>query len=92
MISRFSLGGVKWKVVVDNKRLDDMGLLGLCEHSKSLITLYDGLRNPELTDQTLYHEVVHAILDSIGEYELSQNEKFVQQFAVLLHQFETSKK
>ena len=35
---------------------------------------------------TFYHEKVHIILDTMGERELSQNEKFVDTFAKLLRQ------
>ena len=91
MINEFMLGGVKWKVKFDNSRLDDLNLLGLSEFPKSLISLYGGIDN-DLIQQTLYHEVVHAILDSMGETALSANDKFVQNFALLLHQFETTKK
>lgn len=59
---------------------------GCCQEKKHDVISQDTL------DQTFYHEVVHAILDTIGEHELSANEKFVQQFSVLLHQFETTKK
>jgi len=45
-----------------------------------------------MVDQTLYHEVIHSILDTMGEYELSKNETFVQNFSVLLHQFVKTKK
>lgn len=30
---------------------------------------------------TFYHELVHAILDTMGEHDLSKNEKFVSCFA-----------
>ena len=33
---------------------------------------------------TFYHELVHAILDTMGENELSRNEKFVNCFAGFL--------
>jgi hypothetical protein len=91
MIREFILGGVKWTVKEDESRLDDLKLLGLCEFQKSLISIYVKEIDKNLVEQTLYHEVVHAILDSIGESELSSNDKFVQNFALLLHQFEITK-
>ena len=33
---------------------------------------------------TFMHEVVHGVLDTMGEFELSENEKFVSSFASLL--------
>ena len=92
MITEFDLGAILWKVKIDNKRLDDLNLLGLCEYSKSLITLHDGIESTELIEQTFYHELVHAILDTIGKRELSEDENFVQEFSLLLHQFEKTKR
>ena len=92
MIKEFTIGGIKWAVKSDEARLDDLKLLGLCEFPKSLISIYEKGIDENLTQQTLYHEVVHAILESMGETELSANDKFVQNFSLLLHQFETTKK
>lgn len=91
MIKEFTLGGVRWSVKTDNPELDDLHLLGLCEFPKSSISVYEKGIDKNLVNQTLYHEVVHAILESMGENELSSNDKFVQGFALLLHQFETTK-
>lgn len=40
--------------------------------------------------QVFCHELVHAMLDEINEHKLSQNEKFVDNFASVLHQALTS--
>lgn len=92
MIKEFTLGAIKWIVKKDESKLDELNLLGLCEFPKSLISIYKKGVDENLVEQTIYHEVVHAILESIGENELSANDKFVQNFALLLHQFETTKK
>ena len=96
MIRSFTLGAVKWEVEVDNARLDDRGAYGTTFFHSSKILLQEKaqgvIRTAEAYEQTLYHEVVHAILDTLNESELSNNEKFVQQFSVLLHQFEKTKK
>lgn len=91
-IHEFMLGGVKWTIKIDDKRLQDLGLLGLCEISKSLISLFEKDVNESIVDQTLYHELVHAILETMGETELSANDKFVQNFGMLLHQFIVTKR
>lgn len=92
MIKEFTLGAIKWVVKQDNNRLDDLGLMGLCETPKSLISIYTDSFNANLIDQNIIHEVTHAILESMGENELSHNEKFVQNFSLLLHQFIVTKK
>lgn len=92
MIKEFTLGAIKWTVTNDESKLDELNLLGLCEFPKSLISIYAKGIDENLVEQTIYHEVVHAILESMGENILSENDKFVQNFALLLHQFETTKK
>ena len=42
--------------------------------------------------QTFFHELCHGILYSMGEQELTHNERFVDGFAHLLTQFELTKK
>jgi Zn-dependent peptidase ImmA (M78 family) len=92
----FTLGAVVWDIKFDNERMKDLNAYGLCDHHKSEITLEDAdgkAKRKELAiEQTLYHEVTHAILDTLKEYELSKNEEFVQKFSLLLHQFEKTKK
>lgn len=34
---------------------------------------------------TFFHELVHAILGELGEYELNDNERFVQSFSTILN-------
>ena len=96
MIKEFTLGAVKWTVELNNERLDDKGAYGVCYYDESKILVQDKSlkynREASAVEQTLYHEVTHAILDTMGERDLSHNEKFVQQFSLLLHQFEKTKK
>ena len=37
-----------------------------------------------MKDNTFYHELIHTILDTMGESELSSNEKFVSTFSSFL--------
>lgn len=91
-IHEFCIGSIKWKITADNDKLEELGFLGLCEFAKSTISFYEKGIDEELVEQTIYHEVVHAILESMGELSLSRNDKFVQTFSLLLHQFEKTKK
>ncbi|HQT82051.1 MAG TPA: hypothetical protein PLQ34_07725 [Ferrovaceae bacterium] len=36
-------------------------------------------------EEVLLHEMVHAVLHSIGEHDLNANEKFVTKFSSVLH-------
>ena len=35
---------------------------------------------------TFFHELVHAMLEELGEYKLNANERFVQSFSSILNQ------
>jgi len=88
MIKSFCLGSKKYKV---ERHSHDSGSLGICFSPLCLIKIqmvFDGKPIPEESqEQTLFHEVVHAILDEIGERDMSSNEKFVQSFSLLMRQF-----
>ena len=83
----FNCGGQQWWVShVD--RLDD-NLLGRCSGGECLIEIANEFNNKDLQSDdckvnTFYHELVHAILDNIGQDELSGDHKFVCSFAALL--------
>jgi len=87
---RFKLFATTINVVFDEKRMNNKGCLGLSEimHSKiSLTKKYHGKKlSKELISDTYYHEKVHIILDSMCEFKLSKNEKFVEVFSRLLRQ------
>tara|TARA_R110000787_G_scaffold49859_4_gene119275 strand:- start:16949 stop:17245 length:297 start_codon:yes stop_codon:yes gene_type:complete len=95
MIKEFTLGSSKWSVTVVDS-INKRETLGICCHPQTSIDIAmnysGGVCSSESMEQTLYHEVVHAILLTMGEYELSDNEQFVQQFSVLMQQFEQTKK
>lgn len=92
---KFTLGAVEWIVKIDNKRLNDNKSYGISDFHTSEISLQDKVetyqRKELAIEQTLYHEVVHSILDTMGKHELSNDENFVQGFSLLLHQFEKTK-
>jgi len=58
---------------------------GLWRPDKGEVTIQTNL-DRGLEDHTLWHELTHAILDSIGNEELSKNEVFVDLFGAALHQ------
>ncbi len=86
----FKLFGTTYKVVFNNERLNDRQEYGLCDYSKSEITLSTTEGTTELSEDkimdTYYHERTHAILDMMNERDLSANEKFVDVFSKLLRQ------
>jgi hypothetical protein len=95
MITKFKLGAVEWTVEIDNAKMELLNAHGLCDPHTSIITLQNKSqfeeRKLEAVELCLYHEVTHAILSLMGEDDLNNNEQFVHQFSLLLHQFEKTK-
>lgn len=88
--TRFTLYASTVNIVWNDKLMDDMKAYGYWHPSDLTITLskVDGQRtlSEDKMMDTFYHEKVHAILDTMQEYDLSKNEKFVDTFAKLLRQ------
>ena len=95
MIKEFTLGAVKWTVEINDLRGDDRESYGTSIYDESKIIIQEKSlgrqRTQEAIEQTLYHEVMHGILDTLGKRDLSRDEEFVQTFSLLLHQFERTK-
>lgn len=92
----FYLFATKINIVWDNKHCNDKQMYGEADYGLSKITLsttqgVNKLSNDKILD-TFYHEKVHIILDTMGEHELSRNEKFVDTFGKLLRQSDESAK
>ena len=92
---KFTLGAVDWTINIDDNLLNIDDSLGQSDVVTNEIILCENYKGRKLTklsvEQTLYHEVVHAILGTLNEFELCKNEEFVQKFSLLLHQFEKTK-
>lgn len=87
--SEFSVGGFDYRVErAESLRYGEE--FGHWTGANCTIKIADAAGGEVLTDarkeQTFFHELVHAILDVIGEAELTDNEKFVDAFAAMLHQ------
>lgn len=86
----FKLFASTINVVFENDRMNDKGQYGESSISQHKITLSTTNGTDKLSEDkilnTFYHEKVHIILDSMKEYKLSSNEKFVDLFAKLLRQ------
>ena len=73
--------------VVNKERLDN-DILGEICIAEGVLKIADNFKNSKQCQSskitTFIHEVVHGILDTMGEFELSGNEKFVCAFSSLL--------
>ena len=74
-------------IVVNKERLDNDILGDICI-AEGVLRIADNFKNRKQCQSskitTFIHEVVHGILDTMGESELSGNEKFVCAFSSLL--------
>ena len=78
------LCGVKHEIFEDSMT-GNLNLMGRWDEMDSKIIVNSKL-NKSLKKAVLWHEVVHAVLEGIGESELSNNEDFVDKLAKTLNQ------
>lgn len=87
----FELGGMTVNVKHLAHSVEGSTLLGTCDLNRSVINLYETYKSCPVSkdskESTFCHEVVHAILMTMGKGELSDDEGFVEGFANLLHQY-----
>lgn len=73
--------------IINEERLDDNRLGTICI-AEGVLRIADNFNNLKQCESskinTFIHEIVHGILDTMGESELSGNEKFVCTFSSLL--------
>lgn len=84
--SKIRIGGQDIDVTIKD-RLYNGNLGTICLGTGELLiaeNFNEGQQSESSRFQTFIHEVIHGVLDSMGESELSQNERFVNSFASLL--------
>ena len=83
---KIRIGGQDIRIVKE-ERLDDNKLGTICV-AEGVLRIADNFSNLKQCESskinTFIHEIVHGILDTMGESELSGNEKFVSTFSSLL--------
>lgn len=85
--SSFNVGGAKMEVHrVDRCDDNTEGMCFLCGGYIEIADIVnkDDMQSAGCKRNTFYHELTHAILDTMGEKELSSNEKFVCTFSSFL--------
>lgn len=82
-MKKFKLAGCTWEVVET-----EMPDLGSTNPDECRILINKKLTKQD-KDVTFYHELVHAIMFTMGERD--QDERFVEGFAQLLYQYEQQK-
>ena len=84
--SKISVGGQELEInFKDRLESDKLGECCVAEARIDIAKTFNG-REQSFTIQvnTFYHELVHCILDTMGENDLSGNEKFVSCFSSFL--------
>jgi Zn-dependent peptidase ImmA (M78 family) len=84
--NKFKVGGQDLNVVFkDTIYGDKMGECCIWSGNIQISEIYKGEPQTDSSKfNTFYHELTHAILDTMGEYELSANERFVCTFSGFL--------
>ncbi len=93
---KFKLNKKVIRVIVDDDYCKEDKLWGEADFTEKIITLChkdwkERIVKKKDKEKTFYHELVHQILDSIGEEELKYNENFVEMFSQRLYEFEKTK-
>ena len=83
---KIRIGGQDVNIIKED-RLDDNKLGTICV-AEGVLRIADNFNNLKQCESskinTFIHEIVHGVLDTMGEFELSENEKFVSAFSSLL--------
>lgn len=85
--TNFQVGGANMEV--HNVERSDDNAVGQCFLAGGYIEIAEKCNKDDIQSDgskvnTFYHELTHAILDTMGEFDLSKNEKFVNTFAGFL--------
>ena len=89
-----NVGGQTISINIKDRLEDDkLGTCCVAEARIDIAKTFNG-REQAFTTQlnTFYHELVHCILDTMGENDLSGNEKFVSCFSSFLCEAMTTQK
>lgn len=84
--NKIRVGGQDINVWIKDRLVNEkLGMICLASGELDIAeTFYDYKQCESSKVNTFIHEVVHGVLDTMGEKELSSNEKFVSTFASLL--------
>lgn len=80
----YTVGGQEIKVKYEDN-YDQLGTVSVYAGDLKIANTHLGLTQSKSSkENTFCHELVHSILDTMGEYDLSANEKFVSCFSGFL--------
>ncbi|MEX0380452.1 ImmA/IrrE family metallo-endopeptidase [Leuconostoc sp. MS02] len=81
------VGAIDYKIEIVHLENNEDGdtLLGHCDYVTNTIQINEK-SSKERQEQTLYHELVHAILFESSNVEFEDNERLVDSLGLMLHQ------
>ncbi|WP_294977362.1 ImmA/IrrE family metallo-endopeptidase [uncultured Leuconostoc sp.] len=81
------VGAIDYKIEIVHLDRNNDGdeILGYCQYIDNVIQINEDA-SPERQEQTLYHELVHAILFESSNNEFQDNERLVDSVGLILHQ------
>ena len=84
--NKFTVGGQEIEVrIVDSIDGSKLGTCSVPEGAVRIAKTFNGREQSESSKlNTFCHELTHSILDTMGEHELSANERFVCSFSGFL--------
>lgn len=84
--NKFTVGGQEIEVrIVDSIDGSKLGTCSVAEGAVRIAKTFNGREQSESSKlNTFCHELTHSILDTMGEHELSANERFVCSFSGFL--------
>lgn len=86
MMKKVKVGGITYKVKLEELVCYEGVNLGMCEKAKALITVNNHNVDEQVQKQTLIHEMTHAIIEEAGLEFGDDNETITNQFALVLYQ------
>lgn len=91
LFGNFYIGCIEWKIVNHPRAMSAGNAWGRCTPELSMVQLTSegGTCNTSISKSkaTLWHEIVHAILATMGQRELYSDEHFVNLFSIFFRQF-----
>ncbi|MBU7455687.1 ImmA/IrrE family metallo-endopeptidase [Leuconostoc fallax] len=81
------VGAIDYKIEITHLDKNDNGdiLLGQCDYITNTIQINEE-SSKERQEQTLYHELVHALFFESSNNEFQDNERLVDSVGLMLHQ------
>ena len=80
------IGGIDYVVKYEEIECADGIQFGSVRYDKTEIVINDVKVTKQKQDQTLMHELIHAMLHEVGLDELSNDEVVVNQIGIILYQ------